>query len=367
MIARRPVLMGLGATLLAGPGCSRAKETPLTAQMLEDERRGSGSPALAAAAVKKGHAPKKWATGERQAGSGVAVTAQDVWHLGSITKSMTGTLVARLAEQGAIRWEDTAGELLKDVAPDMQDAYRSASFRHLLSHRAGLPKDIPLDLLLTYSRDAINVREDRRSYAREALRMVPLGAKESAFSYSNNGYVVAGAMLEAKLDKTWEELVSAHVFEPLRLTSAGFGAPGEKGKLTQPAGHLFRNDRLVGLPPGSPFTDNPYALGPGGRVHMGLDDVLTYLSAHRDATAFLKRHSWRILHTPPFGGDYAMGWMIRPDGALGHSGSNTLWYAEVLFDRNEGVSAVAATNEGRPEVSRLISSTLLRAAAAAGQ
>jgi CubicO group peptidase (beta-lactamase class C family) len=359
MVSRRSVLLGLGGSVLAA-SCSPAAAEPLTSTVLDDIRRTAGMPALVAAAVKRGRAASKWFVGERLLGSGVAVTAQDAWHLGSITKSMTSTLVARLVERGAVRWDDTVGELLKDAVPDMQDAYKSATFRHLLSHRAGLPKDIPMDVFAKYSRDATNVREERRSYAREALRMSSVGPR---FVYSNNGYIVAGAMLEAKLDATWEDLIRTHVFEPLKLTSAGFGPPGEKAALTQPVGHFFHDKRLVPIRPGERYSDNPYALGPAGRVHMGLDDVLTYLAAHRDATDVLKPDTWRTLHTAPFGGQYAMGWVLRSESAFAHDGSNTMWYAHVLFDTETGVAAVAATNDGRQRVWETVRGTLLRAAA----
>ena len=358
MITRRRLFIG-AAGLLSAPGCSRAQLEPLTTQALEQELRKSGAPALAAAAVAKAQTAKTWVAGERRVGSGVAATSADLWHLGSITKSMTATLVARLVEAGAVRWDDTPGELLRDAAPHMHDAYRSVSFRHLLSHRAGLPRDIPRELFARYSRDGGNVRDERRSYAREALRMPPIGAKETSFSYSNNGYVVAGAMLEAKLETTWEELLRRRVFEPLRLTSAGFGPPGVPGGLTQPVGHGFRDGRLTGI-----HVDNPVALGPGGRVHMSLDDVLSYLAAHRDAVPFLAADTWRTLHTPPFGGDYAMGWGKRRDGVLSHTGSNTLWYAAALFDQSRGVAAVAVANEGRPEAAASVERALARAVAA---
>lgn len=364
LITRRSVLLGLGASLVAGVACSSGPDDALTAQGLEDERRSANCPALAAAAVRKGHAVKKWVTGERLVASGVAVTAQDVWHLGSITKSMTATLVARLVEQGRVRWDDTAGELLKNVAPDMHQAYKSASFRHLLSHRAGLAKDIPMNRFLKYPAEATNVREERSSYAREALRMTPVGAKEATFLYSNNGYVVAGAMLEAKLEASWEDLIRTHVFGPLRLTSAGFGPPGEKERLTQPAGHALRGGRIVARRPGQERADNPQVLGPAGRVHMNLDDVLVYLNTHRDGSAFLKPDSWRTLHSAPFSGDYAMGWEMHPNGARGHSGSNGLWYARVLFDRDRGISAMAAANEGWARVGEPVDRILRRAVAA---
>ena len=73
---------------------------------------------------------------------------------------------------------------------------------------------------------------------------------------------------------------------------------------------------------------------------------LRFLAAHRDRdAAFLRPESWDTLHTPPFGGDYAMGWVVRPDG-LWHNGSITTWYAEMLFDPKRKVSAAAASNLG---------------------
>jgi CubicO group peptidase (beta-lactamase class C family) len=201
----------------------------------------------------------------------------------------------------------------------------------------------------------------------------PAGAKEEHFEYSNSGYVIAGVMLEAKLGAPWEALIAEHVFAPLGMASAGFGAPGRAGAYDQPLGHgpgleAIANGQDTGaltpFPPG-PMADNPIVLGPAGRVHASFADTLRYLCAHRDRTRFLSGESWRALHTPPFGGPYAMGWAVREGGALWHNGSNTLWYAEVLVDPARGIVSAAAANDGRvSEVSVAIGAALLGAAQA---
>ena len=99
---------------------------------------------------------------------------------------------------------------------------------------------------------------------------------------------------------------------------------------------------------------------------MSLDDLLTYLAAHRDAGAFLSGPSWQVLHTPPYGGDYAMGWIVRPNGALWHNGSNTLWYAEAQCDAASGIAAAAACNDGNLAKSTAEVGHALLGAAAAG-
>ena len=55
---------------------------------------------------------------------------------------MTATLVARLAEQGVISWDDTVEQHLGAVIPEMNPAYAELTFRHLLSHRAGLRANV---------------------------------------------------------------------------------------------------------------------------------------------------------------------------------------------------------------------------------
>jgi hypothetical protein len=99
---------------------------------------------------------------------------------------------------------------------------------------------------------------------------------------------------------------------------------------------------------------------------MSLEDLRRYLSAHRDREAFLKPERWTLLHTPPFGGNYAMGWVVQGEGVLWHNGSNTLWYAEALIDRARGVVAAAASNDGyltksQPEVARALSEAAVAA------
>jgi CubicO group peptidase (beta-lactamase class C family) len=292
----------------------------------------------------------------------------DQWHLGSITKSMTASLVARLVDAGALQWDETVGDVLGAVAPDMLDAYKPATFKHLLSHHAGLPRDLPDAEFNRFSRDLADAREERRAFSRLALAKPPVGPMTTTFEYSNNGYIIVGAMLEAKLGRSWEELIQDNLFAPLRLASAGFGAPGRSGVIEQPVGHRKRanGEARQAFPVGAGPNDNPVVLGPAGRVHMNLQDLLVFLAMHRDRTDYLKPETWTVLHTPPFGGNYAMGWGVGVNGILTHSGSNSLWYADVRIEPVSGIVAAAATNDGYfpkclPEVGR----TLLEAIAAA--
>ncbi|MEM7489332.1 MAG: serine hydrolase domain-containing protein [Pseudomonadota bacterium] len=255
--------------------------------------------------------------GHRFAG-GPAVTPTDPWHVGSLGKAMTATLAARLVADGRIAWDDTAGALLDAPAP-----WADVTLAAFLSHRSGMDANLP--------RWRTVLRPDRAAYVAAMLRRAPAGPR-GVFLYSNAGYVVAGAMMEAAAGASWEDLMAAEVFAPLGMAGAGFGAP-DPG----PRGH--RNGAAVA--PG-PRADNLPAMGPAGTIHLTPDDMLRFLAAHATADpAYLPPALWARLHMPV--GDYAMGWAVD-DGVLRHLGSNTLWFAGMRIDA--AGAAFVAVNAG---------------------
>ena len=67
--------------------------------------------------------------GTRKRGTEIAATLNDQWHLGSDTKAMTATLVAKLVEQGRLRWECTMADVFPDMSADFHPEARTGSFR----------------------------------------------------------------------------------------------------------------------------------------------------------------------------------------------------------------------------------------------
>lgn len=82
----------------AGLHAPLAEAKPLDLEALKQLRQGAGAPALAAMVSWAGQEPRIWVDGERAIDSHVATSSEDKWHIGSVTKSMTATLVARLVE-----------------------------------------------------------------------------------------------------------------------------------------------------------------------------------------------------------------------------------------------------------------------------
>lgn len=335
--------MGLLTCLLP----ARGSVPPDVRQAVVAVRERHGLPALAAGIVTREGLVWATVTGVRRVGSEVAASLEDHWHLGSNTKAMTATLAGRLVDRGMLEWETSLEGVFPELAAAMDPAFRPVTLRQLLSHRAGLPANL---VWRTFDRQ-VSVREARVEVVRQATAKPPEHPPGTQTLYSNLGYVVAGAMIERILDRSWEEALIEEVFEPLGMT-AGFGGTGTPGQLDQPWGH---DDRGRPVRSNGPGTDNPPVLGPAGRVHGSLADwarfVRDQLEGARGRGKLLETATYHTLHTAVDGGDQGLGWLVTERSwaggkALHHTGSNTMNYANVWIAPEKGFAILVVCNQG---------------------
>ena len=356
------VLGLLGAMMFVRGKDAKAPEVEYSdpvAKMLESIREKHNLPALAAAVVVDGKVVATNAAGFRKAGGTEKVTVNDEFHLGSVTKSMTATVAAMLVEDGKIKWTTTIGESFPELRNEIHPDYLNVTLEQLLSQRGGAPGDAPPDLWGKAWEATGTAAEQRLAFIKGILAREPEAKPGTKFIYSNQGYTIAGVMLEKAAGKNWEDLLRSRLFEPLGMTTAGFGAPAAVGKVDQPWGH--RKSMLSGsepVPPG-PGADNPLAISPAGAVHCSLGDLAKYAAFHmageRGESKLLKAESFKKLHTIAAGNDdYALGWVVlkRPwanGRALMHNGSNTMFYVVVWMAPEKNCAVIVASNTGVDE------------------
>ena len=318
--------------------------------LLEPVRAAGKVPALAAAVIADGKLAGVGAVGIRKGGSPILVKGTDLWHVGSCTKSMTATLIAIFVERKRMLWEMTVGEGLPNLRAQIHSAYRDVTLEQLLSHRSGLPTQADARLWEAAWTQRGTPTEQRLEFVRGTLSLEPAEEAGKKFIYSNQNYSVAGAMLEAIEGKAWENLLQDHLFRPLNMTSSGFGVPGTAGQIDQPWGHRWKNGKLE-----AQQSDNPPAIWPGGGVHCSIYDLARFVQLHLNGangeSRLIHAETFRRLHTPAVGQDYAMGWS-RQDRewargyTLNHSGSNTLNYATIWIAPKIKFAALTASNIG---------------------
>ena len=305
----------------------------------------------------EGEIVARGASGTRRADSEEPVTLDDIWHLGSCTKSMTASVCAMLVEEGKLRWNSTLAEVFPDLLNTMNPAWMNVRLEQLLVHRAGAPHEPPADLWKIARERHGTPTEQRWEFVKGLLARPPDRPPGTHWTYSDSGYAVAGAMMERITGKPWEYLLRDRLFIPLGMDSAGFGEPASLGKTDQPWGHRGDEAPFRPVPPG-PAADNPPAIGPAGTVHASISDFARYAAWHvagaRDDGWLLTPESFHKLHTPPEGQSYAMGWAVTKRRWAGgitlmHPGENEMFYAVMWLGPGENTCFVAACNADGPE------------------
>lgn len=363
------IVLGLG--LLAALPFAAAQDKPapnaiptLTADqirpILKAIREKHKLPALGAAVAYVDRDPVYAADGLRALGKTEKVTDLDHFHLGSCTKSMTATLVAMLVEEGKLKWKDPLDKLLPALKNKMHDANRALTLEHLLTHRAGLPTNPRVKMSgpdpNSYPDSDPTIRKLRLNYAASVLALEPVEPPGTKFIYANDGYIIAGVVLETVTGKSWEKLINEKLFKPLGMKSAGFGSMGTFDKVDQPWQHRGKDAASVVAIPPSPVSDNPPILGPAGRVHASLPDWAKYIRFHLQGGAgkpvSLPIKDFKTLHTPLFSGNYSPGGWIsvyRPWAgglALMHNGTNTMNFAITWVAPKRGFALLTVCNQG---------------------
>ena len=137
--------------------------------------------------------------------------------------SITATMIARLVESGQMQWSDT----LSDCFPDksIHEDWKSVTLMQLLTDTAGAPLYFPSEVMRKRELNSQESALERREAVLNMIAQKPLYTPGTKYVYSCVGFTIAAAMAEKVTDTNWEQLVRREVFEPLDLTSAGFGPP----------------------------------------------------------------------------------------------------------------------------------------------
>lgn len=289
--------------------------------------------------------------GERVIGSGVNIAPDDKWHLGSITKSMTATTLARLVESGQLRWDLRLDEVFSE-SDKLNQEWRKVTFAQLLSHTSGAQRDLSMIATLHDPEEGTARTQEREKQVLKILSKAPKNPPGSEYAYSNVGYTIAGVVAEKITGKSWETLIREELFQPLSITSGGFGAPSTSAA---GVGQLRGHNHLLGRTTVANADDELSSLtGPAGSIHMNLRDLMAYADNHlqgaRGHDGIISASSYQLLHTPVMN-NYAYGWNVSKEVSwsrspvVWHAGSNGMWCAVVaLFPEINSAVAVTAND-----------------------
>jgi CubicO group peptidase (beta-lactamase class C family) len=156
------------------------------------------------------------------------------FELGSITKALTGMLLADAIERGELALDTTAGEILAsdpELATSTEGALHSLTMFELATHTSGLPR-LPrtvgtagrllrLALLGMDPYRGVSAERVLRLAAAQPLR------ERGEYRYSNLGGAVAGQLLAIAAGRRYPALLRERIFTPLQMHSSTVATKGD--------------------------------------------------------------------------------------------------------------------------------------------
>lgn len=307
------------------------------------------TPGAAAAVLADGETTAA-AYGVLSKATGVEVTTDSVFQIGSITKVWTATLIMQLVDEGRLDLDTPVRRYLPEFRVANEQASAQITVRQLCSHISGFEGDIFTDT--GRGDDAVE------KYLATITEVPQLFSPGERFSYNNAGYVVLGRIVEVLRDKPYNVALRDQLVGPLGLTHAATDA--YEAILHRAAvGHIKPD------PDGEPVPAPAWALvssnAPAGALlAMSPADLLRFARMHLEgggevlSAAAVKSMQQRQVDLPYLGmlGDaWGIGWEIFDwDGGtvIGHDGGTVGQSAFLRVVPAAGVAVALLTNGGDP-------------------
>ncbi len=361
------------AAALAAPSASAIDTASVDADVAAVVR-AEHLPGLAMAVVENGQVVYRHAEGKR--GDGGRIDEDTLFKIASNSKAMTAALLARLVQQGTLRWDDPVQRHLPGFR--MHDAWvgQQMQVRDLLIHNSGLGLGAG-DLMLWPEPNTFS----RADIIAGLAHLKPVSSFRSRYAYDNLMYVVAGEVAAAAAGKPYDQLMREQVFEPLGMARCQVGAWSVErvGNVAQP--HAWRGDRHEVVNADGAISPDLTSMAAGG-IRCSLRDMTRWMQVLLDPALVpdwlgseQRRTLW-TLHMPmPLGErqrrwdnahfyGYGYGWRVSDmDGQwkVAHTGTLSGMYSSLalLPDRKVGV-VMLINGEGEDARTALMQAALKR-------
>ncbi len=185
--------------------------------------------------------------GEADKAAHAAVTAATRFNIGSMGKSFTAVAIGQLIDQGRLSLDTRVIDVLPDY-PN-REAARKTTIRHLLSHQAGL------GMLFERPGWDWKLRYERMSELLPLFAVAPNDFEPGTrAAYSNEGFIVLGAIVEKLSGQSWYDYVQANVLDRAGMASTG-NLTDDPAIPDRAIGYRFGDDDPLGFGARSPNWD----------------------------------------------------------------------------------------------------------------
>lgn len=285
------------------------------------------------------------ATGTLNAETGVEVTTDSVFQIGSITKVYTATMIMQLADEGQLELDGPVVSLLPELRLADDETAATVTIRHLLTHTSGIDGD--------HFEDTGRGDDVLERYVESCAKVGfthPVGA---TMSYCNTGYILLGRVIEKLDGRSWDDSLRARILAPLGLEHS-VTLPEEALRYRTAYGHVTEKDKPTRLAPAWML---PRSCGPAGLITASAADVLAFARLHLDGgLEVLSKDGVAAMQVPQvelpdrwtLGRHWGLGWILydwNGGRVFGHDG-NTIGQSAVLRIMPDTGDAICLLSNG---------------------
>lgn len=292
--------------------------------------------------------------------AGVANTVRTKFTIASIGKLFTAVAIAQLVERHKLSFDDTVGHYLAGFAPAVAD---HVTIGELLDMTSGLG-----DVVLSSANPPTGIAGMLRLIEKEPLQSTP----GSRFLYSNDGYIVLGAIIERVSGQSYAHYLDQHVFKPAGMTHTDVSVYTPAHVRGMAHGYMLVGDNGEPVSPGAPSANeagsNPQAVSwqdnsnrpqianPSGGAYSTVGDLFRFaeaLLAHKllspsmTDTVLTPRVNAPQPGGPPVD-EYTYGFAYQAiDGVafVGHNGGTPGYAGQIDIYPKTGYVVVILTNQ----------------------
>jgi D-alanyl-D-alanine carboxypeptidase len=255
------------------------------------------------------------------------VEADRRFRIGSVTKTLTATIVLQLVAEGELQLTDTLGSYVGGLPPRASNV----TIRQLLNHTSGLANFTDYPAWLEPARKSDSTRPiDALRYAASQPQIFEPGSQHG---YSNTNYTALGLVIEAATGRSYVDQLTERILDPVGLDSMELATTRQ-------------------LPDLDDEGENPNLPWAAGSIVSNAEDLSSFFSALLSGEILSERSLALMKDTVPLGGSDGAGLGIfvlgLPCGAVwGHNGG-IVDYGTLVGASEDGSRVVVVSLQGRP-------------------
>ncbi|WP_203416496.1 serine hydrolase domain-containing protein [Jiangella ureilytica] len=306
----------------------------------------------AALGVAQGAETLEVAVGVTNVETGVDVTTDTLFQIGSVSKVWTASLAMALVDGGKLDLDEPVVSYLPELVLVDHEMTARVTMRHLLTHTSGIDGD--------FFHDTGRGDDCVEQYV-AALATVPANHPLGAtWSYCNAGYILAGRVIEKLTGQVWDAALRDVLVTPLGLDHT-VTLPEEALLHRAAVGHVHEGDEP---PRRAQVWVLPRSAGPAGLIASTVGDVLTFARMHlsdgvaadgtrvltAQSVAAMQTEQVRLPHPYSKSDSWGLGW-CRLDWnghrLVGHDGGTIGQFSFLRVLPDLDLAVVLLTNGGQ--------------------